>query len=318
MGAYTWAQDGGGGAGLAWMNGISVTPGEKLQIGVGLGRYSESSNSSYGGGSSWVARDTTHSSGGHTIIYGQGGGYTGHTNNNPNGQTWNGWSISGINSWNKGSAYNYNNSRDGGGYGINTSEGTSVNGFHYGGGQGKRDDARVGAGAGGYRGQNTGFGNANEGNYGGGGNAYEYSSTYGQGGGGGVGLDGQGWRGTHGNNNPRNSTQAGSGRGGSGGSWTSYPSGSSNYYGAGGGGSGGSRGNYGQSQYSNSEFSGNRTRSGGLHGGGGGGSGTSWGGGNGAPGGVRIIWGVAPDGTARSFPYTYCSEKPTMQYNGES
>ena len=318
QGSYNWSEMGGGGGGLAWMNGISVTPGEKLQIGVGLGRYSESNHNSHGAGSSWVARDTTHSSGGHTIIYGQGGGYTTHSNNNPNGRTWNSWSISGITQWNKGSAYNFNNSRDGGGYGINTNEGTSVNGFHYGGGQGKRDDARVGAGAGGYRGQNTGFGNANEGNYGGGGNGYEYSSTYGQGGGGGVGLDGQGWWGTHGNSKPRSSTQAGSGRGGSGGSWTSYPSGSSNYYGAGGGGSGGSRGNYGQSQYSNSEFGGNRTRSGGLHGGGGGGSGTSWGGGNGAAGGVRIIWGVAPDGTARSFPYTYCSEKPTMQYNGES
>lgn len=313
-GAYNWSADGGGGAGLAWMNGVSVTPGDILEIGVGLGRYSESNTSSYGGGNSWVGIQ-----GGQTIIFAQGGGYTGYSNSNPNNRTFNNYTVTGINQWNKGSAYNFNDARDGGGWGANSSLGSSVNGFHYGGGVGGRCGNREGAGAGGYRGgTNTWSGSNAEGQYGGGGNGYDYSSTYGQGGGGGTGLDGQGWQGTHTTSNPRSSTQAGSGYGGSGSNWTSYNSGSAQYYGAGGGGSGGARGNYGQSQYANYEVSGNRTRCGGLHGGGGGGSGTSQGGGNGAPGGVRIIWGSASDGTARSFPYTYCSEKPSMQYNGES
>ena len=316
-GAYSWSNDGAGGAGLAWGNGITVTPGEILEIGVGLGRQSESSVSSYGGGPSWVGRYSQGGSG-TTILFAQGGGYTGYTNNNPNGQSFNGYTIGGINYWQRGNSYNFNDSRDGGGYGINTSETSSVNGFQYGGGWGQRDDgSRIGGGAGGYMGNNSSYGSSQNGQYGGGGSSYYYSSTYGQGGGGGTGLDGQGARGAHTNSAPRSDTQAGSGYGGSNGSWTSYSEGSANYLGAGGGGSGGSRGNYGQSQYANSEIGGNRTRTGGLHGGGGGGSGTSWGGGNGGPGGVRIIWGTGADGTARSFPYTYCSEKPSMKYNGE-
>lgn len=320
MGSENWSSYGGGGAGLAWMNGIAVTPGEKLQIGVGLGRSVQNSNSSYGGGPSWVARDTTHSSGGHTIIFAQGGGYTGYTNGNPNNQTFNGWTISGITNWDKGDGYNFNDSRDAGGWGVNNTEGQSVNGFHYGGGAGSRDqNTRAGGGAGGYRGNQNEHSNGSHGHYGGGGHGYEYSSTYGMSAGGGTGLDGQGWRGSRSDTNPRSNTGAGSGYGGNQSNWTNYSTGSPHYYGAGGGGSGGSRGNFGQSQYSNSEFSSDGTRCGGLHGGGGGGSGTSWGGGAGAPGGVRIIWGIGADGTtARSFPYTYCSEKPSMQYNGES
>ena len=38
------------------------------------------------------------------------------------------------------------------------------------------------------------------------------------------------------------------------------------------------------------------------------GSGTSWGGGHGAAGGVRIIWGTGADSSPRAFPYQYCSE----------
>jgi hypothetical protein len=49
-----------------------------------------------------------------------------------------------------------------------------------------------------------------------------------------------------------------------------------------------------------------------MHGGGGGGSGTSWGGGAGGMGGIRIIWGVAADGTKRAFPSTYTTEDPTI------
>ena len=58
-GAWNWSSDGAGGAGLAWMNGIEVTPGEMLEIAVGLGRQSESSTSSYGGGNSYLRRTAT-------------------------------------------------------------------------------------------------------------------------------------------------------------------------------------------------------------------------------------------------------------------
>ena len=176
-------------------------------------------------------------------------------------------------------------------------------------------------GAAGYRGNQDRAGSSDRGVKGGGACGYNYSSTYGQGGGGGVGLDGQGWRGVDGSSSrPRIDTNAGSGFGGSSGSWTSYNNSSANFYGGGGGGSGGTRGAWGENQFTGREerSAGNRVRVGGTHGGGGGGSGTSYGGGNGAPGGVRIIWGVGEDGTPRSFPYTYCSEKPSMKYNGES
>ena len=321
-GSWQWSSDGAGGGGLAWMNGIEVTPGEVLEIAVGLGRQSESNVSSYGAGNSYLRRTATNPTKNQNqcIIFGGGAGYQPYSGNSPNGQTFNGYSVTGINSFERGGTYNFGDSRDGGGYGFNTSEGTTVAGFHYGGGQGQRDNgSRIGAGAGGYRGYTNSYGNSQEGSKGGGGSGYYYSSTYGEGGGGGTGLDGQGWRGVHGDQiKPRTSDQAGSGYGGSQGAWTSYSNGSSNYLGAGGGGSGGSRGNYGETQYSSSEISGNRTRNGGLHGGGGGGSGTSWGGGHGAAGGVRIIWGIGADGSPRAFPYQYCSERPDMKYNGEA
>tara|TARA_B100001287_G_scaffold252392_1_gene234333 strand:- start:2642 stop:4789 length:2148 start_codon:yes stop_codon:yes gene_type:complete len=320
-GAYSWSSDGAGGGGLAWMNGIEVTPGEMLEISVGIGRQSESGHSSYGGGNSYLRRTQSNptKNAGQCIIFAGGGGYQPYNGSSPNGQTFNGVTISGINSFDRGNTYNFGDSRDGGGFGHNTSEGTTVAGFHYGGGKGQRDNgSRIGAGAGGYRGSTHSYGNSQEGSYGGGGSGYYYSSTYGVSGGGGTGLDGQGWRGVHGDSIiPRTNNQAGSGYGGSQGAWTSYSDGSSNYLGAGGGGSGGSRANYGESQYANSEFGGHRTRNGGLHGGGGGGSGTSWGGGHGASGGVRIIWGNGADGSPRAFPYQYCSERPDMKYNGE-
>ena len=320
-GAYNWSSDGGGGAALCWMNDIDVTPGEILEIAVGLGRTSESNHGSYGGGQSWLARPTSNATqnAGDTILFAGGAGYQQYSGSNPNGQSYNGWTISGLTYWNRQYTYNFGDSRDGGGWGCNANEGAQVDGFHYGGGVGQRDNgSRIGAGAGGYRGETNQYGSSQEGWGGGGASGYAYSSTYGYSGGGGVGLDGQGYRGVHGSNSvPRTTSNAGSGYGGSQGSWTSYSEGSSNYLGAGGGGSGGSRGNYGESQYSSSEISGNRTRNGGLHGGGGGGSGTSWGGGHGAAGGVRIIWGVGEDGSARCFPYQYCSEKPSMKYNGE-
>ena len=320
-GAWQWSSDGAGGGGLAWMNGIEVTPGEMLEIAVGLGRQSESNTSSYGGGNSYLRRTATNPTKNQNdcIIFAGGAGYQPYNGSNPNGQTFNGYTVQGINSFDRSGTYNFGDSRDGGGFGFNTSEGTTVAGFHYGGGKGSRDDgSRIGAGAAGYRGSNTSYGSNVNGRYGGAGNGYWYSSTYGGNPGGGTGLDGQGWRGSQTNGVPRTDNEAGSGYGGAQGAWTSYSNGSSNYFGAGGGGSGGTRGNYGESQYSSSEIGGNRTRNGGLHGGGGGGSGTSWGGGHGAAGGVRIIWGTGADGSPRAFPYQYCSEKPTMKYNGET
>lgn len=315
-GMYTWAADGGGGGGLAWMNGIACTPDEEFEICVGLGRYSESSNSSYGAGPSWIRRLST----GQCIIYAQGGGWSGHQNSSPVGQSTSytgGVSITGINQWST-NGYGQNNNQDGGGWGANSSEGTAINGFHYGGGSAAYTNSRFGTGAGGYRTNSTNRSSSQQGTTGGGANGYSYSSTYGYSAGGGTGLDGQGWAGAPGSGAfPDANTDAGSGVGGSAGSPTSYSQGSSNYYGGGGGGSGGSRGAYGESQWANSESGGQRTRNGGMHGGGGGGSGTSWGGGNGAPGGVRIIWGTGADGTPRSFPYHYASERPDMKIAGK-
>lgn len=317
MGTYSWAQDGGGGGGLVWMNGITCQPGEEFEICVGLGRQCESSNGSYGAGPSWIRRISTTN----CIIFAQGGGWTGYSNSNPNGQSTSytgGVSISGLSSFNKSSAYNYNDQRDGGGWGVNANEGASVNGFHYGGGSAPYSSDRMGVGAGGYISDSTRRSSSQQGTTGGGANGYSYSSTYGYSAGGGTGLDGQGWGGAAGQSAfPDDNTDAGSGIGGSNGSPTSYSQGSANYYGGGGGGSGGSRGAYGESQWTNSENGGNQTRAGGMHGGGGGGSGTSWGGGHGAPGGVRIIWGMGADGTPRSFPYHYASERPDMKIAGK-
>ena len=317
-GAYNWSADGGAGGGLAWINGVSTTPGETFTISVGLGGYSHGSHGSYGAGFSYVIRNST----GNCILMGGGAGYNFQTTN-PNGRStsyFNGENIQGLTHWNRPS-YNFNNSRDGGGRGWNSNEGTSVNGFHYGGGCGPYTQDRYGTGAGGYRGDKTSQSSSNAGEYGGGGSGYNYSSTWGYGAGGGVGLDGQGYRGAQADTHPRGNAQAGSGYGGYAGNQNSYsgPS-SANYRGGGGGGSGGSRGVYGENPFTGREEDnqGSQSRCGGMHGGGGGGSGTSAGGGHGAPGGVRIIWGVGEDGTPRSFPYTYCSEKPSMKYNGES
>ena len=316
-GMYSWSNYGGGGGGLAWMNGIACQPGEEFEICVGLGRQSESSNSSYGAGPSWIRRIST----GACIIYAQGGGWNGHQNSGPAGQSTSytgGVSITGISTWN-GTGYGNNNNQDGGGWGVNTAEGSTVNGFHYGGGTAPYTSNYHGTGAGGYRENSTNRGSSDNGRGGGGGNGWYYSSTYGASAGGGVGLDGQGWGGTPGAAAyPDTSVQAGSGWGGNQNAWTSFSQGSPAYLGAGGGGSGGYRGVYRESNQSNGENSSQRGGNGGMHGGGGGGSGTSWGGGNGAPGGVRIIWGTGADGTTlRSFPYHYASERPDMKIAGK-
>ena len=317
-GAYNWSADGGAGGGLAWINGVTTTPGETFTVGVGLGGYSHSSHGSYGAGFSFVIRNST----GNCVLIGGGAGYN-FQSSNPNGQStsyFGGSTIQGITSWSK-QSYNFNNSRDGGGFGWNTNEGQAVNGFHYGGGCGPYTQGRMGSGAGGYQGDRSSQGSNDSGYYGGAGSGYSYSSTWGYGAGGGVGLDGQGQRGQQYDGAPRFGNQAGSGYGGYAGSQNSYAGPSSvNFRGGGGGGSGGSRGVYGENPFTGREEDnqGAQCRCGGMHGGGGGGSGTSAGGGHGAPGGVRIIWGTGEDGTPRSFPYTYCSEKPSMKYNGES
>lgn len=314
-GMYNWSADGGGGGGLAWLNGVDVTPGQEFQICVGLGRYSEANNSSYGAGPSWVRDLTT----GDCLIYGQGGGWHGHTSSSPNGQSTSytgGVSISGITDWTP--RYSSNANQDGGGWGVNTNYGSTIEGHFYGGGTGQYTGGYSGGGAGGYRGASGSAYNANNGQWGGGGGGWYYSSTYGTGAGGGVGLDGQGHGGSQTSAAPSLSNQAGSGHGGNKSAWTSFAEGASSFRGGGGGGSGGSRGSYGQNNQSSTqgEYTGQRTTPGGVHGGGGGGSGTSWGGGHGAPGGVRIIWGRGVDGTQRCFPYNYASERPDMKVAG--
>lgn len=316
-GMYSWSSNGGGGGGCAWMNGIAVTAGQEFEICVGLGRYSESSNSSYGAGPSWL-RDVAS---GDVLIYAQGGGWHGHTNSSPNGQSTTytgGVTIAGLTNFT--AKYASNDNSDGGGWGVNSNWGSTVGGFHFGGGTGQYAGGYAAGGAGGYRGDAANNGhNSNPGHYGGGGGGWYYSSTYGAGAGGGTGLDGQGWGGAHTPSGPDVSVHAGAGWGGNSNAWTSFPEGSSAYYGGGGGGSGGTRGSYGQtSQGGNTqgEWTGQRTTPGGLHGGGGGGSGTSWGGGHGGSGGVRIIWGIGADGTERCFPYNYASERPDMKVAG--
>ena len=320
-GSYTWANAGGGGGGLAWMNGITTTPGKVYTLAWGLGRTSMSTVSSYGGGNSFLIDDAT----GYCIIFAQGGGYTGYSSSDPNGHNasahFGGYSINGLTHFDKGNGYGYNTSQDGGGWGVRSQAGNSVNGFHYGGGAAIYSSSqREGSGAGGYRGNQNSSGSNQPGVFGGGGSGYYYSSTWGQGAGGGTGLDGQGKGGHQGQTIvPRTNTQAGSGHGGYQGSYTSYSQGSAAYFGGGAGGSGGSRGTYGENPHSGREENnaGWYSRQGGAHGGGGGGSGTSGGGGHGGPGGIRLIWGDGADGTPRSFPFTYCSEKPTMKFNGE-
>ena len=289
-GAYQWSADGGGGGGMAWINDVLCTPGEEVEIFIGLGRRGNfPSNGSYWGGSSWIRRINARDYGANEwIIIGFGGGYaTGH------GSPLNGRGNPDASNLTYVEYYSANNSRDGGGAAASTnygSRGVETGGYASG---------RGGGGAAGYQGRG---GNSNNGNGagGGGGSGDYYSSTWGTSAAGGVGLDG---RGAGGNDN------SGSGYGGTTGAWNSNyeTDGSNSYYYGGGGGSGGSRGCYGENQYTSNGGVQNRYINGGMHGGGGGGSGTSWGGGAGGMGGVRIIWGAG-----RSFPYTYTTEDPSI------
>mgnify|MGYP001035842659 CR=1 FL=1 len=293
-GAYTWANEGGGGGGFAWVNDVTCTPGEVFEIAVGLGRRSESSNSSYWSGSTWMRRVEDAGYGANEfIVIGYGGGYqTGHASplsGRSNPQPSNLYFIEN---------YNANNSRDSGSAAASTQYGT------YGAYHGGYAAARGGGGAAGYQGNGANSDNSN-GSGGSAGSGQQYSSTYGCSAGGGTGLDGQGSGGSDLN---------GSGYGGTQGAYTTnYESdGTNSYYYAGGGGSGGSRGCYGENNQTSNGGVQNRYINGGMHGGGGGGGGTSWGGGAGGMGGIRIIWGIGAGSTPRAFPSTYTTEDPTI------
>jgi hypothetical protein len=293
-GAYNWSSDGGGGGGLAWVNEVTCTPGETFEIAVGLGRRSESSNSSYCGGSTWMRRVEDAGFGANEfIVIGYGGG-----RQNSHGSPLNGRSNPQSSNLYFIEYYQNNNSRDAGSAAASTRYGT------YGAYHGGYANSRGGAGAAGYQGNGANSDN-NNGSGGSGGSGQQYSSTYGCSAGGGVGLDGRGSGG---------SDLSGSGYGGTNGAWTTdyETDGTNSFRYAGGGGSGGSRGCYGENNQTSNGGVQNQYINGGMHGGGGGGSGTSWGGGAGGMGGIRIIWGVAADGTKRAFPATYTTEDPTI------
>ena len=297
-GAFTWANKGGGSGGLAYCNAVTCTPGEKFELAVGIGRRSESTNSTYFSGSTWMRRvvDAGHGAN-EFIVIGYGGGYqSGHPaplSGRSNPQSSN---LTHVEN------YNSNNSKDGGNASASTHYGTAAN---FAGGYANN---YPGAGAPGYTAEAPNSINASvNGAGGGGGSGKYYSSTYGSSAGGGVGLDGQGSGGHDGN---------GSGYGGGKGepSINRETDGSASYYYAGGGGSGGSRGSYGENAWTSSGGVQNRYINGGEHGGGGGGSGTSYGGGSGGCGGIRIIWGFggAAEDVARAFPSSYTTEDPTI------
>ena len=297
-GAYTWSNDGGGSAGLAWVNNVTCTPGEKFEIAVGLGRQSESTVSSYWAGSTWLRRVEDAGYGANEFIaIGYGGGYqSGHPaplNARSNPQAANLYHTE----W-----YQWNNSRDAGSAAASVHYGTY--GAYHGGGAA----SYPGAGAAGYTADAPNSNNNSvNGAGGGGGSGGYYSSTYGSSGGGGVGLDGQGSGGHDG---------LGSGYGGELGDPATDREidGTASYRHGGGGGSGGSRGAYGENQWTSTGGVQNRYINGGAHGGGGGGSGTSWGGGAGGSGGIRIIWGLAGpnEDIPRAFPSTYTTEDETI------
>jgi len=149
-----------------------------------------------------------------------------------------------------------------------------------------------GGGAGGYTGQ--GGNNGNNGSGGGGGGGTHYSSTYGTGSGGGTGIYGAGASGLAGRSRDGTLWPSSSvtGFGGSAGSTAAGFSGV-------GGGTGGRQGetaSYGQPYVS--------SITGGFPGGGGGGPGTSYGGGDGGSGAVRLIWGAG-----RAFPATQTADQ---------
>jgi len=300
-GAYTWANNGGGGGGTAWVNDVTCTPGEIFEVAVGVGQQSKSTNVTNWSGSTWLRRVTAVDYGANEwIVIGYGGGHQNSHVSPLSGRS----NPDTTNLQLSTSTYQYNASKDGGIAAASLNYGTR------GTNSGGNAVAYPGAGAGGYAGEgadsNNSSYNAPAGGGGGGSGAY-HSSTYGNSAGGGVGLDGQGGGGHDGD---------GSGWGGNlnTSSTNREVDGSASYSYAGGGGSGGSRGCWGQNPHNSHTGIQNRYINGGMHGGGGGGAGTSYGGGAGGMGGIRIIWGFGGEDfdQARAFPSTYTTQDPLI------
>lgn len=274
-GGQSWANDGGGSSGLAYVNNVTCTPGEEFLVRIGFG-HEVTGQSSYWAGDTYLERVSN----GEKIIYLYGAGYYSRQND------------PGIGAW---SRYDYgNDNRDAGAAAASSAYGTYA-AYH----GGWSTSYNYGAATAGYRGTGNGGSNWGPSNTGGARNGRGYSSTYGGSAGGGVGLDGNGIgcqynSYTYGSGGEQSDTNSDFGNGQHG--WR---------YG-GSSGSGGSRGCYGENPYTGSGY-GQYQIQGGTHGGGGGGAGTSWGSGPGGPGGLRIIWG---DG--RAFPNTYTTENPAI------
>jgi hypothetical protein len=256
-GCYNWSSYGGGGGGTCWVNDVTCNSGETFRVYIGTGG-SVTANDTTSGGVAGGASWMVRSSNGEVILKGYGGGgYNYHGN------------AGNVTSHSYAQYTNNTQQMNPGSASVSTAYGTY--GANYGG-----ESSRSGGGAAGYSGQ--GGNPSTSGSGGGGGGGQNYSSTYGYPAGGGIGLDGQGGNGDSG------SSYSGS-------DWTR-----GKYY-SGGGGSGGHRGRQAENPFQGNAPFGSQSTHGGEHGGGAGGSGTSWGGGYGANGGVRIIW-----GTGRSYP----------------
>ncbi len=276
-GGQSWANDGGGSGALAYVNGVTCTPGEEFIVRIGMGR-NVTSQSTHWAGDTYMQRVSNSE----WIIYCYGAGYSGRQSNLGGSATW--------------SYYNYTSNQMQPGAAWATNAYTSQGAYH----GGWSNSYNHGAGTAGWRDTGTGGSNSLNSTSGGGArNGRGYSSTYGGSAGGGTGLDGNGVGvqdfgfsyGSADNNSDTN---------------TDYGMGSHGWRYGGGGGSGGTRGCYGENPYTGSGYS-SQGIQGGMHGGGGGGAGSSWGSGPGGPGGLRIIW-----GTGRAYPNTYTTENPSI------
>lgn len=275
-GGQSWANDGGGSGALAYVNGVTCTPGEEFLVRIGMGR-SVTSQSSHWAGDTYMQRVSNSE----YIIYCYGAGYYSRQSDLGGNRTW--------------SQYSYANNQQNPGAAWASNDYSSQGAYH----GGWSTSYNHGAGTAGWRGTGQGSSNGGSSSNGGARNGRGYSSTYGGSAGGGTGLDGNGvgvqdFGHSYGSADTNSDTN------------TQYGTGSHGWRYGGGGGSGGSRGTYGENPYTGSGYS-SQAIQGGTHGGGGGGAGSSWGSGPGAPGGLRIIW-----GTGRAYPNTYTTENPTI------
>ena len=303
-GAYNWSDRGGGGGGLAYLNGITCTAGEEFWVQIGTPMYHVTNNNQWYSGDSFMMR----ASGSEYLVIGWGGGHYSNRATPPQG--WIGTNRNNSASAPGGMTHaqnaQNNTQSDPGAASYNNSYGSG--GAFY---SGWSTSYGHGGAGGAWRGNGAGGSQASAGSSSGGPmNGQDYSSTWGGSGGGGVGLDGNG-KGVSAFGYQYGSSDPDAANG--------YSSiGSHGYRFGGGGGSGGSRGDWGENPYTGrGHFEGtNYAASGGTHGGGGGGSATSTpAGGRGGCGGVRIIWGDV-GGTQRAYPNTYTTENPAI--NGQS